>query len=228
MLRTFGLLILCTTLTALAGQVAFAAKTPIIREKIEWLDIWVPDTQITNLPHVLLIGDSITRAYYPLVYSDLKGKAVVARLATSKCAADPVLIKEVSLLLGQYKFDVIQFNNGMHGWGYTEEEYGAGLRKLVHVLKKEAPDAKLIWATTTAVRNTRDLNLLDNAKTNRVEARNKIAARIMSKEDIPTDDLFSLVAKRPEYYKADGVHPNANGERAEANQVAAKVATFLH
>lgn len=228
MLRAqFVLPIFCTIIITLAGQTLLAAKPAVIHENIEWLDIWVPDTQITNLPRVLLIGDSITRAYYPLVYGDLKGKAVVSRLATSKCAADPVLIKEVSLLLEQYKFDVIQFNNGMHGWGYTEEEYGAGLKKLVHALRKEAPGAKLIWATTTPVRNPRDLSLLNDARTKRVQARNRIAAQIMSKQNIPTDDLFRLVANRPDYYKSDGVHPNTKGESAEAGQVAASIASFL-
>jgi hypothetical protein len=220
------LLILCTSFTAHAQQLAFADKAKIMREDIEWLDVWVPDTTVTTLPRVLLIGDSITRAYYPFVEEGLKGRAVVARLATSKCAGDPALIKEVSLVLSQYGFDVIHFNNGMHGWGYTEEEYGVGLKKLVRALKKGAPNAKLIWATTTAVRSTTDLNRLD-AKTERVQARNRIAAQIMSKEGISTDDLFALVADRPDYYRADGVHSNEEGGKAEANRVTVAIARLL-
>jgi lysophospholipase L1-like esterase len=209
-----------------AQQLAFADKAKVIREDFEWLDVWVPDNTVTTLPRVLLIGDSITRAYYPFVEEDLKGKAVVARLATSKCAGDPVLIKEVSLLLSQYRFGVIHFNNGMHGWGYTEDEYGAGLKHLVRALKKGAPNAKLIWATTTPVRSSRDLNLLD-AKTERVQARNRLAAQIMSKEGISTDDLFALVADHPDFYRADGVHSNEEGQKAEANLVIAAIAGLL-
>ena len=55
-------------------------------------------------------------------------------------------------MLGEYHFDVIHFNNGMHGWGYTEEEYTKHFPDLIDTLKKGARGAKLIWATTTPVR----------------------------------------------------------------------------
>ena len=38
---------------------------PSSHESIEWCDIWISHADETNLPRVLLIGDSITRAYYP-------------------------------------------------------------------------------------------------------------------------------------------------------------------
>ncbi len=46
----------------------------IFREDIEWLDIWMPDSKVTNQPRVLLIGDSITRAYNREVETALNGK----------------------------------------------------------------------------------------------------------------------------------------------------------
>ena len=52
----------------------------------------------------------------------LAGKAFVARLATSRFLADPVLLKEIALVLDQMRFDVIHFNNGMHGWQHSELE----------------------------------------------------------------------------------------------------------
>src|SRR5215472_14441734 len=97
--------------------------TPPIREAIEWCDIWISHANETNLPRVLLIGDSISRAYYPEVETRLAGKAFVARLATSRFVADPQLLKELALVLDETKFDVIHFNNGMHGWQHSEEEY---------------------------------------------------------------------------------------------------------
>ncbi len=203
-----------------------AATNGVQREAIEWLDIWVADTQVTNLPRVLLIGDSITRAYYPEVESDLKGKAVVARLATSKCAGDPVLLQEVALLLGQYHFDVIHFNNGMHGWGYSEQTYEDGIRQLIDLLRKDAPGARLIWATTTPVRDKSDLSRLD-PRTERVQARNQLADALMVKDNIPVDDLYPLVFKHPEYWKPDGVHFNDSGTAVEAAQVAQEISKLL-
>src|ERR1700722_3293127 len=72
---------------------------PSARESIEWCDIWISHANETNLPRVLLIGDSITRAYYPEVENRLAGKAYVARLTTSRFISDPVLLQEIALVL---------------------------------------------------------------------------------------------------------------------------------
>src|SRR5262245_22012521 len=82
------------------------------REATEWCDIWISHANETNLPRVLLIGDSIARDYYSEVAKRFAGKAFVARLATSRFVADPVLLKEIELVLDQAQFDVIHFNNG--------------------------------------------------------------------------------------------------------------------
>jgi len=51
---------------------------PPARESIEWCDIWISHANETNLPRVLLIGDSIARDYYPEVEKRLAGKAFVS------------------------------------------------------------------------------------------------------------------------------------------------------
>jgi len=40
-----------------------AERIQPLREDIEWLDVWMPNTNEKKLPRVLLVGDSITRAY---------------------------------------------------------------------------------------------------------------------------------------------------------------------
>src|SRR5438309_134160 len=109
----------CLCAVACLAWVACAAgpagEPRVVREDIEWLDVWVPDANAGGLPRVLLVGDSITRGYGPAVERNLKGKAYVARLATSKSVGDPGLLAEVSLVLGQYRFDLVHFNNGLHG-----------------------------------------------------------------------------------------------------------------
>src|SRR5436190_5572477 len=130
---------------------------PTARESIEWCDIWVSHANETNLPRILLIGDSIARDYYPEVEKRLAGKAFVARLATSRFVADPVLLKEIELVLNDAKFDVIQFNNGMHGWQHSEAEYRKAFPKFIKTIRAHAPKARLIWATTTPLRNGKDV-----------------------------------------------------------------------
>jgi len=198
---------------------ALAQTTQPIRESIEWLDVWVPDASATGHPHVLLIGDSITRAYYPLVEDKLKGKAYVARLATSKSVGDPALIQEVSLVLSESHFDIIHFNNGMHGWGYSEDQYRQHFPEFLAAIQNGAPGAKLIWATITPVRQKGNTSQLDD-RTKRVKIRNQIAADIIGPLNIPTDDLFSLVIDHPEFSGPDGVHFRPPGVAAEAEQVA--------
>ena len=46
----------------MAASVANAADPPVPRESIEWTDAWMPHLKEHDLPRVLLIGDSITRA----------------------------------------------------------------------------------------------------------------------------------------------------------------------
>lgn len=208
---------------ALLARPTSAADPPkVVRENVEWLDVWVPGNNTSGLPRVLLIGDSITRGYYKEVEERLKGKAVVARLTTSKSLGDPALLLEVQLVLSGTRFDVVHFNNGLHGWGYTEEEYARALPELVAAIRKGAPGARLVWATTTPVRVSGKLDQFD-PRTERVKARNKAAADLMAKEKLPTDDLYNLVATRPEWYSADGVHFNAKGVAALGEQVAGRL-----
>src|ERR1700728_875701 len=117
--------------------------SPAAKQSIEWCDIWISHANETNLPRVLLIGDSITRAYYPEVEKRLAGGAYVGRLSSSAFISDPVLLKQIAMVLGQYKFDVIHFNNGMHGWQHSEKEYEQAFPKFLKIIQKYAPNAKL-------------------------------------------------------------------------------------
>ena len=210
---------LLTALLSILILTPLASAQESIREHIEWLDAWVTAAEKDDLPRVLLIGDSITRGYFGDVEKRLEGKAYCARLTTSKCVAAPSFLDEVKLVLKQYKFAVIHFNNGLHGWGYTEDQYRDGMLKFLEVVKEHAGDAKLIWATTTPVRERDNLQRI-NDETERVKARNKIAAEIMGERGIPTNDLFGLVIEHADYHGADGVHFNGKGREAQGEAVA--------
>ncbi len=54
--------------------------------------------------------------------------------------------------------------------------------------------------------------------TKQVEARNKIAAALETKEGIPINDLHGLVKDLPEYWSQDGVHFNGKGIVVQADQ----------
>jgi GDSL-like lipase/acylhydrolase family protein len=211
---------------SLTPPISFAG--PPAREAIEWCDIWVSHANETNLPRVLLIGDSIARDYYPEVEKRLAGKAFVGRLATSRFVADPVLLKEIESVLSGTRFDVILFNNGMHGWQHSETEYRKAFPKLIKTLRAHAPQARLIWATTTPLRNGKDVTYDTKAdySDERIAARNALAAEVVSAQKLATVDLNAAVRGHPEFH-SDNVHFNAQGTQMLAAQVFTAVEKLL-
>jgi hypothetical protein len=205
------------------GRLELAAD-PSLRENIEWCDIWVTDANKEDLPRVLLIGDSITRGYFKDVETHLQGKAHCARLTTSLCVCSPAFAEEVELMLEQYRFAAIHINNGLHGWSYTEDQYGKALGPFMEFLMRKSQGASVIWAQTTPVVADGTTN---SERTTRVKARNALASSIAARHQLPVDDLFGLVVDHPEYYSKDGVHFNQTGVAAQARQVAECVSKAL-
>lgn len=203
----------------------------IVREEYEWLDVWIPGNGNKTLPKVLLVGDSIARGYYKDVEDRFKGHAVICRLTTSKSLGDPALLAEVRMVLSQTGFNVVHVNNGLHGWGYSEEQYAAALPELLKAVRAGAPRAKLIWATTTPVRPGNKLDKAESEKiaikNGRIRSRNAIVAKVMTELAIPVDDLFAVVLDKAEWYSQDGVHFNDKGRSTLAAQVAQSLQPLL-
>ena len=202
---------------------------PSSRESIEWCDIWISHANETNLPRVLLIGDSIARDYYPEVEKHLAGKAYVGRLSTSAFISDPALTRQIVMMLSQYKFDIIQFNNGMHGWQYSENQYDAGFPKFLAAIREHAPNARLIWANTTTLKVSPNLppDNQTQATNERIDARNNIALKYVKPAGIDVVDLNSLVKEHPEYH-SDNVHFGGQGVALEALQVTDHIEKLLN
>lgn len=218
----------CWLVLALAGFCLQAqAERKPKREQIEWLDVWLPNTNREGLPRVLLIGNSITRQYYPEVEKKLAGQAFVARLSTSKSLGDPALLKEVALILSYHDFDIVHFNNGMHGFDYTEDEYIKAFPKLLRTIRKHAPRARLIWAHTTPVRTGAHMAQLA-PRNERVKERNRRVADCLKGKDVAINDLYQVALRDTAYYDGgDGIHLRPSGVTALAEQVAAKIGEAL-
>ena len=225
MTKAFLTAILLAMLAA-AVRADTPAMPPSGYESIEWCDIWISHANETNLPRVLLIGDSLTRAYYPEVEKRLADRAFVARLSTSAFISDPALLRQIGMVLGSMKFDVIHFNNGMHGWHHSEAEYAAAFPAFLKTIRHGAPAAKLIWANTTPLKisptNASPLDATDS----RIAARNAIALKFIEPQGIPVDDLYSICSGHPEFH-SDNVHFNDQGIALQAAQVAGEIARAL-
>jgi hypothetical protein len=138
------------------------------------------------------------------------------------------------------RFEVIHFNNGMHGMGYSETQYAHGLPGIIADLKADAPGAKLIWANTTPVQNDSKNGDTTNAlhgsvslgpygggATNaRIETRNAAATKLMHADHIPIDDQYSLMAAHTDLHSGK-VHYTAAGSAIQAEQVVKLIAPML-
>jgi hypothetical protein len=158
----------------LTSASAFAARPVSMPEEIEWTWEVRPPHPDRNLPNVLLLGDSITRNYFPQVTKDLAGVANVYLMVASTSVGDPRLSRQIAefSIMERISFRVVHFNNGMHGWAYSEAQYKEAFPKYLRTLRGTfGPVAELIWATTTPVR----ADATGGATNPRVDARNMIA-----------------------------------------------------
>ena len=214
-------------LLALAGAATAITQEPVsIPEQIEWTWEVRPPQPDAKLPNVLLLGDSISRNYFPQVTKDLEGAANVYLMATSTSVGDPRLPHQISEFarLENIHFRVVHFNNGMHGWGYTEAQFKASFPLLIAAVRALAgKDGGLVWANITPVKN----DAASGATNPRIDARNAIALAIVLAENIPVDDQHSLMEKHLDLYE-DSVHFNPAGANIMGVQAAAAINAALH
>jgi hypothetical protein len=218
-LLTFGLLAF-----GLLAPRMLAEKQVSKPEEVEWTWEVRPAHVDAKLPNVLLVGDSITRNYYPEVQRKLADVANVYLFAASTSVGDPRLahqLAEFSALEG-VPFKVVHFNNGMHGWAYSEQEFRAAFPSYLRALHKIAPKASFIWATITPVRAD-DQPGPTNA---RIVDRNNIAQSFVTAEGIPVDDQHALMVHHTDQHE-DNVHFNAAGAVVQGQQVAESIRSAL-
>ena len=132
---------------------------------------------------------------------------------------DPALLDEIKLVLRQNVYSVILFNFGLHG---DTADLRTGLPDVIATLQRHAPNAKLIWTTTTPCQKK------DNAPDASVIEKNQAAAEHIKKAVIPVDYLYTLVAKHPtKLWDGGGVHYTAEGTAIQSKQVAQVITTLL-
>ena len=173
------------------------------------------------LPRVLLIGDSVSRGYTQVVRQALAGKANVHR-APANCGPTALGMQKLDVWLGDGKWDLIHFNFGIHDRNTPLAEYTQRLGTLVERL--QGTGAKLVWASTTPIP--------DNPATKQTAAsiveRNAVAAEVMLRHGVTTDDLFTFITPHlAEAQNPNDVHFNAKGYDLLGQQVATAIEAAL-
>jgi hypothetical protein len=223
-LKKLGDLVVILLLTSLLLSCSSSEKKSegtIINENIEWSSTWIVNTNDTLLPKVLLIGDSHVERYYGVVAKKLGQKVSCSKFTTSKSLGDPVLIKQLESVLMLGDFDVISFNNGLHGAEYKIEEYSKSAHIAYELLKLNAKKS-VIWVNSTAIREEGNINEFADRNQQIIE-RNKFLTNFTKANNIPLVDFYSATANNLEYYETDGVHFNEAGVEMEAELIKKKI-----
>jgi len=219
------LIAFASSLASASAQTPAAAQHSASRpEEIEWTWEVRPAHPDPKIPNVLLLGDSITRNYFPEVQQELLNVANVYLFATSASIGDPRLARQLDEFasMENVPFKVVHFNNGMHGWTYSEDEYESAFPSLLHELHAIAPSAPLIWATITPVKS----ETLPGPTNARIDARNRIALAFITKAGIAVDDQHELMTHHTDQYE-DNVHFNSAGATIQGRQAAQFVRAAL-
>jgi lysophospholipase L1-like esterase len=223
-MMTAGLSI-AASLLLVAPAVFAAQKAVSIPEEIEWTWEVRPPHPDAKLPNVLLLGDSLSRNYFPQVTKDLAGVANVYLMASSISVGDPRLPREIRefAAMENVPFRVVHFNNGMHGWDYSEAQFEAAFPEFLRTVRSLAKDNNdLVWATITPV----EPKAFNGATNDRVDARNAIAHGFITAAHIPVDDQHALMMKHRDLYQ-DTVHFNPAGSNLMGDQAAATIRAQL-
>ena len=197
----------------------------MFRESTEWSQLYWFNTEAANLPRIMLIGDSIVAGHAPVLAQMLAGKATVAYFATSRIVGDPAYYRELAAAVTDMHLDLIEFNNGLHGFKYDTAFYRAGLAMTLDQLQTSVR-CPIRWRSSTpiTVKNKPD-ELAENNQT--VIERNQAARELMDSRNIPTDDMYSLMLNHPEWSSGDGYHFNDEGRSVQAKILAEILLTAL-
>jgi len=217
----------------LAAVVVAALAAPIRADD-------APDKTSTR-PRVLILGDSISIGYTPVVKRDLQDVADVFR-PQENCQHTAYGLAHVNRWLGTEKWDAIHFNWGI--WdthlitaqnelirdeaGYkgeshirhTPDQYREHLTRLVDRMEKTG--ATLIWASTTPCMGRTGQRFAD------IKSLNKVADELMHKRGVSIDDLYEFaLPNAAKWQQSDQVHFNETGNEQLGKQVSDSIRAAL-
>jgi hypothetical protein len=199
----------------------------------------LPSKHPQKLPKVLIIGDSISMGYTPVVKNLLMERATVTR-PKNNCQHTQKGIIKLDEWIGNRKYKVIYFNFGLHDLKHVDPvtkkpskkpqdplmtdltEYEANLNHIV--IKLKATGAKLIFATTTPVPQ-KSTPLRDPQMPGKYNA---VAKKVMKEQKVVVDDLYGFVFPQNEkIQEANNVHYTRGGYQIIGERVAATISNYI-
>ena len=184
-------------------------------------------------PNVLIIGDSISMNYTPVVQKILVDTANVERVP-GNCRSSAHGAERVEQWVAGEKWDVIHFNFGLwdwYGWQQdtraTPESYRRNLEQIVGHLK--ATGARLVFATTTPPCPAAEHSSRVLVTPGRATEFRAVALKLMKANGIRINDLHQtmLPVLATHQKAANDVHFKRSGRDMLATKVAAAIRDAL-
>ena len=168
-------------------------------EIYEWENIWWEHTENETAKRALYIGDSISCGTRHFANQVAKGTWLFDGFGTSKALDNPYFKKSLLCFMEQQvRCDAVLFNNGLHGWHLSEEEYKTQYRQMLEYLITHTNAPIYIVSTTN------DAN--DTDKNKRVIERNRIARKLADEFKFPYIDLYAISVANRGLHLEDGIH----------------------
>ena len=180
-------------------------------ETYEWDNIWWEHAPDTEKKRVLIVGDSMTCGYRDVVNKVFDGEMFADGYGSSKAVDNPFLIPALDLMIAQSNCSMILFNNGLHGFHLSVEEYKKYYLKIIDHFREAYPDKKIVIILTTPTREKDNLENIDKERTQNAIDRNKAAKEIAEKYGLGVIDLFSVLIDADYRLWRDIVHLTAAG-----------------
>ena len=176
-------------------------------EKYEWDRMWIEDTEDKTAKRVLYIGDSISNGTFSRATEAAERKILFNNFASSKALDNPFYYPAVNMFIEQCpKRDAIIFNNGLHGWHLSEDEYGKLYLEFISKLKADYPETPIYLVLTTATKG--------RESSPRVAPRNEEAKKVAAELGLGVIDLYQASLDNAALLGKDGVHFSPDGYSA--------------
>ncbi len=194
-------------------------------EGFEWIHSWCDETEKDDLPRVLLIGDSICNGYQFKVRELLRGVCYVDYVATSYAINLGVYKNLILSMARGLNYDIIHFNNGLHGESLNLRTYKA---KMEYFTKEFMKTSKVILVTST-------LALEQNSKKyhhswyKKILSRNEVVEEVAKEHGLSIDRLYEVSKEmKMEDRNPDGFHYTEKGFEILANKVVSSIKEELN
>ncbi|MDB6004010.1 MAG: lipolytic protein family, partial [Prosthecobacter sp.] len=210
---------------------------------VQWfnprVDLGIEDPR---LPRILIIGDSISAGYLPLLRDRMRGLANVIGESSMKkdtwASMDPIFYRSdwaakdddlKNFLAARGPFHIVHFNNGIHNFFTAkpgdEKPYAEQLRKVVATIREAGAVCLFANSTGTVADNT--IAIAPHYLTNCLVF-NAAAEEVMKELHVPLTDIHGLTQPRiKELISGDLIHLNSEATLLMADLIAQRLKEAL-